>query len=128
MAIQITPSIAQSKVKAKLQTEREAHGAFKAKLTVSGLEKDHQYVVTLNGFPKHDSNKYLEDECRNVTPQGEAYCDFGEFTPNEEGPKDIDLEKELPKGKYQVKFFIKDKSSKHTIVWQREELVNFEVK
>lgn len=115
-----------SKVQAKLVYEKEYVGAFKGKIEATGLKANHEYVLTINGYPKHSSNKKLIETCELYEPTGEGYCDFDQVSTDSSGVLSVDIEEELPKGKYRVKFLIKDPAANWVVVWSKD-IVRFEV-
>lgn len=117
---------AYSQINASLEYERRYQNAFKGQLTVTGLEANHGYVLTINGWKKHSSNERLKEICEVWEPTGEAYCDFDKVSTDGEGKLSANISEELPKGKYKIKFLIKDPGSDWKVVWS-DDFVKFVV-
>lgn len=115
-----------AEVKGDLSYEKGAVGVFKGKLKASGLKPNQKYVLTLNGWANHPSNKVLGKKCEIWEPTKEGYCDFDKVTTNDKGELDVPINEPLPKGNYKIKFLIKD-TSNWAVVWD-DTLVKFEVK
>jgi len=115
-----------AEIKAELNYDKIASDVFKGKIKVSGLLPDHEYVLTLNGWANHESNKLLIKQCQLWKPTGEGYCDFKKVKTDSNGSINKDLEELLDKGLYKVKFLIKD-TSNWTVVWT-DDTVKFKVK
>jgi len=96
------------------------------KLQANGLQPNHEYALTLNGWADHESNKLLIKEGKLWEPTGEGYYDFKKVITDSNGSlKDVEIEELLEKGIYKVKFLIKD-TSNWSVVWS-DDTVKFMV-
>ena len=119
---------AYSEITGSLIYEKKFAGAFKGRFEISGLKPDHEYVLCINGYAKHKSNKTLINYCDGYDePTSEGYCDFAEVLTDKNGFLEINIEEELPKGKYKIKFLVKDPKADWAVVWC-EDLVKFKIK
>lgn len=97
-----------------LEYEKESVGAFKGVLQLSGLKKNNDYVLCLNGYPGKPGNDRL--------PQlygSEGYIDFTSVTSDENGKIKTEIDVPLEPGKYVVKFLVKDPDANWAMVWQK---------
>lgn len=83
-------------------------GKMNFRITLKGLDKKHSYVLTINGKISHPSNALLPQKYG-----AEKYYDFKQITTDKEGnyDKEVTIHRLKP-GDYDVKFFVKDPSSK----------------
>lgn len=98
-----------------LEYEKESAGAFKGRLQLKGLQTNHDYVLSLNGYPGRPGNDML--------PQlygSEGYVDFTSVTSSNKGEIQTEINVPLPSGKYTVKFLVKDPEANWRIAWQKE--------
>ena len=94
---------------------------------VTNLKPNHQYVICINGYKEHDSNKTLLKigECWEST--GEGYIDYGTINTDSTGNLTPGLKKDLPTGTYKVKFLLKDPENKWKVIWNVDD-IEFSVK
>ncbi|MFQ5482530.1 MAG: hypothetical protein ACE5ER_07210 [Nitrospinaceae bacterium] len=79
-------------------------GVFAGRLYLKGLTADHEYVLSLNGKPEHQSNKWLPKQ-----HGSERYADILTVTTDSEGNLFSEpIKYALTPGVYDVKIFIKD--------------------
>ena len=119
-------TVSSNKIHVELNYEKIAFDVFKGKILASGLRPNHEYLLTLNGWANHESNKLLIKQCKIWEPTGEGYCDFKIVTTDSKGSISKDIEKLLDKGLYKVKLLIKD-TSNWTVVWS-DDTLKFKVK
>lgn len=119
------PALASAQITTNLNYERSNIGSFKGELQASGLKTNHNYVLTINGIANHSSNEKLKERCKVWEPTGEGYCDFDQISTDDNGNLSVEINEELPKGRYRIKFLIKDTENWIT-VWS-DDLVNFTV-
>jgi hypothetical protein len=85
------------------------HDRFPAGLviivTLEGLTPNHDYLLTLNGDPRHAGNEHLTQHMPN---RREGYYDFSKVTTSANGRFDAIFGIRLPAGLYDVMFFVKD--------------------
>lgn len=106
-----------AEIKAELKYEKKSTGVFKGELQAIGLKPSHEYVLTLNGWPDHESNKLLIKEGSLWKPTKEGYYDFKKVMTDSDGSlKGVKIEELLEKSTYKVKFLIKD-TSNWAVVW-----------
>lgn len=123
--ISVCSPCAYSKPTLDLKYEKKYEGAFKAQLRANGLKPNHEYVWTLNGRAGHSSNDVLIKECEFWQPTQEGYCDFGPIFTDTKGSLNLNIEEELPPGKYKIKFLIKDPDNWNVVLWNN--FVRFKV-
>lgn len=109
-----------------LKYEKKCAGVFKGSIKATGLYPNHKYVMTLNGRTDHDSNKVLIEECEVYKQTGEGFCDFAESYTDKDGALNLSFEESLPKGKYKIKFLIKDPDDDWKVIWSKN-VVKFEI-
>ncbi len=119
-------SLALADVSVNLEYRRENIGVFEGRLTASGLLPNHKYVLTLNGWSNHPSNKLLPNSCQIWEQTKEKYCDIDKVSTDDKGNMDVKFKEKLPKGIYKIKFLIKD-TNDWIVVWS-DDLVKFEVR
>jgi len=85
---------------------REAN-AFRVTLELTGLTPNETYLLTLNGKVGDPGNEQLKTVQDKVTSEGEGFADVGQVTADETGQIARDVEFALPRGEYDVKFFVK---------------------
>ena len=88
---------------------------LKGRLQLKGLQKNHDYILSLNGYPGKDGNDML--------PQlhgKEGYVDFTSVTSSNKGEIQTEINVPWPPGKYVVKFLVKDPEANWRIAWQKE--------
>lgn len=103
--------------------EDTAVGAFRAQLRASGLQPNHRYQLTINGYTDHPSNKGL---LKYQSYDGEGYIDFKKVSTDANGVLTTEIDRKLPKGQYRVKLLIKD-PDKNWLVVCSEDSIEFEV-
>ena len=94
---------------------------------VAGLKPNHQYVICINGYKDHESNKTLLKIGERWESTGEGYIDYARANTDDTGNLSPALKKDLPGGAYKVKFLVKDPDSKWKVVWNVDE-IEFNVK
>jgi hypothetical protein len=119
------PALAFSQITANLNYERSNLDSFKGELQASDLNPTHQYILTINGKKNHSSNEKLKELCEIWEPTDEGYCDFDKVSTDDKGNLSVKIDEELPKGRYRIKFLIKD-TANSIVVWS-DDLVNFTV-
>ncbi len=89
---------------------------------VDSLKANHAYVLCLNGYTDHESNKILLTigECWERT--GEGYIDYAVVYTDEYGRLKPTISDDLPSGSYKVKLLIKDPASQWEVVWNQDEV------
>ena len=80
---------------------------FLIDVKLKGLSPNHKYVVSLIGKSWHKSSRLLPKSYGK-----EKYYDVSEITTNSDGNLEKQLIVDLPSGQYNVKFFLRDPSSK----------------
>lgn len=110
----------------KLEIDESHPGEFRASLVVSGLPKSqHEYKLTLNGTVGRPGNELLGQFDK--LPNGEGYFDFQDVRSNNNGMIRESIKQRLPRGRYLVKFSVKDPADNWKIVAKKEP-ISFEIK
>ena len=86
------------------------HSSFRGGLvigvTLRGLSPNHEYILTLNGEPRHMGNDNLMEQMAHNN--GEKYYDFSTVTTDANGSYHATFGIRLPAGQYDVYFFVKE--------------------
>ena len=98
-----------------LEFYQSAHAGFITNLTLSNLKPNFTYILTLNGNPELDGNELLPDPVPQL-PE-EKYYDFLTVQTDERGAYQAKLGVYLTKGKYHVRFYVKDKSDSKIVLY-----------
>lgn len=79
---------------------------FKGELKIEGLKDNTGYVLCINGKPNRPGNEILYNNYQKSGNEG--YYDFKQVQSDNHGKIEITFALELPKGKYDVKFALKE--------------------
>jgi hypothetical protein len=107
----------------ELKYHLKSKGAFIASIKLTGLEPKKAYKLCLNGEQGRDGNELLIRYGRDG--QNGKY-DFQTVTTDSFGSASGKIKVALPKGRYDVKFFVKDIADKYVCVLHNDDL-QFEV-
>ncbi len=92
-----------------------------------GLKPNHPYVLCINGYSDHLSNKILLKIGECWEPSGEGYIDFSSTSSDDGGCLKTNFNTSLPYGEYKVKLLLKDPYDNWKVVWHADE-VEFVIK
>ena len=95
---------------------------FMASYSIEGLKPLHDYVLAINGYGDHQSNRVLLGIGELWRPSGEGYCDFAHVSTDENGVLNVSVAKALPAGSYKIKFLVKDPGDDWKVVWNKDDL------
>jgi hypothetical protein len=109
----------------ELQFHPKSNGTFIASMKLSGLEPKKAYKLGFNGRDGYDGNELLYRFGKDGPTKGKY--DFQTVTTDSFGAVSGEIKVALPKGRYHVKFFVKDIGDKYTCVLGNDDL-QFEVK
>lgn len=93
----------------------------------AALQPNHTYVLCINGYSGHPSNKLLLKIGELWRPTGEGYVDYASVRADGDGKIAPSIHKSLPKGDYKVKLLVKDPAQDWEVVWNKDE-IEFSVK
>lgn len=79
---------------------------FKGRLEIEGLKANNRYLLCINGKPGRPGNEILYNNYQ--IHENEGYYDFKEVNSDNNGNLNTTFDIELPEGKYEVKFAIKE--------------------
>lgn len=82
---------------------------FVFKMSLTGLEANHEYILCLNGRPDLVGNTLLIDTVPGSTGNVEKYYDFDKIKTDSKGACYAEYGVLLKPGKYHVRFYVKDK-------------------
>lgn len=91
-----------------IQFHRSFAGGFVTKVALEGLLPHHKYILTLNGNPERAGNTNLVDPVPGN--KAEKFFDFQIVTTDPKGSYLAVFGIALPKGPYDVRFYVKDTS------------------
>jgi hypothetical protein len=100
---------------AKITLSYEKEGSkFIGQIDANDLKKNSSYMLCLNGKVGQDGNEQLK---KYGEYGGEGYYDFMEIETDEQGHFTSKIDVELPEGKYNVTFLVKDVSAQYKAIF-----------
>jgi hypothetical protein len=101
---------------------------FRASVTLNGLAPNHVYAFTVNCKEGSASCKILAGVPGCQVFGGLGYCDIGLQPTDPTGMLEQDIQRELPAGDYDIKFFIKDPAAGWCILLNNDDPDPFTVR